>query len=56
MKVILEWMDQHRHWERYSQINHRPNTYRTAKTRAKQTGKRYRLVDEEGRLLDLNDR
>ena len=45
-------MDQLGHWKRYSQMNHQPNAYRSAKTGSKQTGKRYRLVDKEGRLLD----
>ena len=36
-----------------SNLHHLPDAYKTAKHRAKQTQKRYRLVDERGRLLDL---
>ena len=55
MKVIIEWEDQFSHWKRYTLMNHQPSAVRTAKRRASSTGKRHRLVDESGRLLDLID-
>ena len=39
MKVILE--------------THQPSAYKTAQNRARTTGKRHRLIDASGRLLDL---
>ena len=33
--------------------HHQANAYRSAVFRAKNTKKRHRLVDEDGRLLDL---
>ncbi len=55
MKVIIEWEDQFHCWRRYTLMNHQPSAVRTAKRRASSTGKRHRLVDELGRLLDLID-
>tara|TARA_B100001113_G_scaffold350206_1_gene346946 strand:- start:631 stop:801 length:171 start_codon:yes stop_codon:yes gene_type:complete len=55
MKVIIEWEDQFSHWKRYTLMNHQPSAVRSAKRRASSTGKRHRLVDESGRLLDLID-
>ena len=53
MKVIIEWENQHSHWVRFTQLNHEPFAVKTAKKRALSTGKRHRLVDESGMLLDL---
>ena len=55
MKVILEWKDQFSHLKRYTLMNLQPSAVRSAKRRATSTGKRHRLVDELGRLLDLID-
>jgi hypothetical protein len=55
MKVRIEWQDQHGYWRPYQTQHHQQNAYRTATTRARSTGKRHRLVDEDGHLLDLID-
>ena len=55
MKVFIEWMDQHRNFHRYTTMNHLASARRTAEQRARSTGKRHRLVDGDGRLLDLID-
>ena len=55
MKVHVEWMDQFRHFHRYQTMNHLPSARKTAEQRARSTGKRHRLVDGDGRLLDLID-
>ena len=55
MKIHIEWQDQFRHFHRYGTMNHLPSARRTAEQRARSTGKRHRLVDEFGRLLDLVD-
>lgn len=53
MKVIIEFQDHHGYWKRYQTCHHQQNAYRTAVTRSRQTGKRYRLVSDDGHLLDL---
>jgi len=53
MKVIVEYQDQHGYWKRYSSSHHQPSAYTSASNRARQTGKRHRLIDEDGNLLDI---
>ena len=55
MRVVVEWQDQFARWHRYTEMNHQASAYRTAERRASSTGKRHRLVDAEGHLLDLVD-
>lgn len=52
-KVIIEWQNQFGGWHRFQEQNHEPSAYRTAKQRAKRKGKRHRLVDGDGRVLDI---
>lgn len=52
-KVIVEWQNQFGSWHRFQEQHHEPSAYRTAKQRAKRTGKRHRLVDADGRVLDI---
>ena len=53
MKVYLEYMDQFGTWKHYTSMHHLPSAYKTAERRATNTKKRYRLIDDEGTLLDL---
>ena len=53
MKVFIQGQDQFGHWKHYTMTHHQANAYRSAVFRAKNTKKRHRLVDEDGRLLDL---
>ena len=55
VKISIEWQDQFGYWKHYQTCHRQQGAYRTAKFRAKTTKKRYRLVDEDGRLLDLVD-
>ena len=55
MMTTIEYQDQFGIWRRITQINHEPSAFRTASNRARSTGKRHRLVDEHGHLLDLID-
>jgi len=48
-KVIIEWQNQFGGWYRFQEQHHEPSAYRTAK----RTGKRHRLVDTDGRVLDI---
>ncbi len=55
MKISIEWQDQFFRWHHYQTCHHQQSAYRTAEFRARSTKKRYRLVDDRGRLLDLID-
>jgi hypothetical protein len=52
-KVILEWQNQFAGWHRFQEQHNEPSAYRTAKQRAKRTGKRHRLADADGIVLDI---
>ena len=53
MKVFIQYQDQFGRWHPYQTKHNERDAYRTAESRARTTGKRYRLVDENGNLLDL---
>ena len=42
-KVIIEWQNQFGGWYRFQEQHREPSAYRTAKQRARRTGKRHRL-------------
>ena len=52
-RIIIQWQDQSGNWQRYQEKHNQADAYRTAAARARSTGKRHRLVDEHGQLLDL---
>ena len=53
MKFVLNYQDQFGKWHRYQEMHNQGDAYRTAKARAKATGKRFRIVDSNGNLIDL---
>ena len=53
MKFVLQYQDQFGRWHRYQEKHNEGDAYRTAKARAKATGKRFRIVDGNGNLIDL---
>ncbi|QNI79063.1 hypothetical protein SynRS9909_01072 [Synechococcus sp. RS9909] len=53
MPVNIEWQDQHGHWHHHQSKQNQTDAYRVAMRRAESTGKRHRLVDDSGRLLEL---
>jgi hypothetical protein len=55
MTINIEWQDQHGNWRHYQTKQNQADAYRVAQRRAESTGKRHRLVDGDGRLLDLID-
>ena len=55
MTFIVQYEDQFSKWHRYQEKHNEGDAYRTAKERAKATGKRFRIVDDDGRLVDLVD-
>jgi len=55
MKIQIEWQDQHHCWHHYQTKHNERDAFRVASNRARTTGKRHRLTDGDGRLLDLLD-
>ena len=53
IKIIIQWQDQFGKWQQYQTVHHEGNAYQIASQLARSTGKRHRLVDGDGRLLDL---
>ncbi len=54
-KIHIEVQNQFGRWQHYQTVHNEANAYRTAQQRARSTDKRYRLVDDNGRLLDVID-
>jgi len=52
-RVHIEVQNQFGGWQHVQTVHHQANAYRTAQQRARSSSKRYRLVDDEGHLLDL---
>ena len=55
MRIEIEVQDQFGRWHHFQTKHNEGDAFRTAKNRAKSTGKRHRLVDGDGHLLDLID-
>ena len=51
--INIEYQDQFGRWHHYQTKQNQADAYRVAQRRAESTGKRHRLVDGAGRLLDL---
>lgn len=54
-KIFIEYQDQFNRWHQTHTKHNEADAYRVAKSQASRTGKRHRLVDEDGRLLDICD-
>lgn len=52
-RIEIEWQNQFGGWHHYQTKHNEADAYRTARNRARSTGKRHRLVDESGRLIDV---
>jgi len=52
-KFHIEWMDQHGYWKHYQTKHNQADTFRVMKRRAEATGKRHRMIDDAGNLLDI---
>jgi len=52
-RVIIQWQDQFGRWQRYTEMHNQANAFRSAQARARSTGKRHRLVDPDGQMIDL---
>jgi len=54
-RIEIEYQDQFGRWQHYQTMHNQANAFRTAQNRARSTGKRHRLTDENGSLLDVID-
>ena len=54
MKIIISWLDEWKKWQRYGVATILRSAYKSAESRAKATGRRFKLSDENG-LVDLID-
>lgn len=52
-KVFIEYQDQFNKWHQTHTKNNEADAYRVAKLQASRTGKRQRLIKEDGGLLDI---
>ena len=54
-KYFIQYQDQFGKWRPYQTKHNEEDAWRVAKQIAKRMGKRFRLTDEGGRVLDLID-
>ena len=52
-KFHISWQMQFGNWQHYQTKNNEDDTYRVAKRRAKLTGRRHRITNDSGTLLDI---
>jgi len=54
-RINIEWQNQFGRWQHIQTKHNEADAFRTAQNRARSTGKRHRLTDDDGRLLDVID-
>ena len=52
-KYKIQVRNQFGGWQQYQTVHHLPSASRMAQTKASQSGKQYRIIDENGNLMDL---
>ena len=52
-KVIIEWQNHQQQWVYFSSFSHEATAYRFAVSRSRTTGKRHRLKNETGTIIDI---
>ena len=55
MRIEIEYQDQFGSWKHFQTKHNEADAFRVASRRAQSTGKRHRLVSDDGALLDLID-
>lgn len=53
MRIAIQYQDQFGRWKHYQVLHNEQNAFRAAINRAGRTGSRHRLVDSQGRVLDI---
>ncbi|MDI9405874.1 MAG: hypothetical protein QM522_04120 [Chitinophagaceae bacterium] len=52
-RIKIEWQNNVGRWQYFQTRANEADAYRSARNRARSTRQRHRLVDEDGRLLDV---
>ena len=52
-KYRIQVRNQFGGWQQYQTVHQLPSASRTGQTKASQSGKQYRIVDEDGNFIDL---
>ena len=52
-KFHIQWQDQFGKWKHYTTKHNEADTFRVMKRRVEATGKRHRMIDDNGNLLDF---
>ena len=52
-KYKIQVRNQFGGWQQYQTVHHLPSAVKTAQTKATQSGKQYRIIDDDGNLMDL---
>ena len=53
MKIHIEWQCQFGKWHHYQVKHNQADAFRVASLRSQTTGKRHRLLSDDGSLLDV---
>lgn len=54
-RIEIEVQNQFGRWQHVQTRHNEADAFRTAQSRARSSGKRHRLLDEDGRLLDVRE-
>jgi hypothetical protein len=52
-RIKIEWQNSAGRWQHFQTRHNEADAYRSAQNRARSTGQRHRLVNDDGRLLDV---
>jgi hypothetical protein len=55
ISINIQWQDQFGRWHHHQTKQNEADAYRVAQRLAQSTKKRHRLVDDDGRLIDIID-
>ena len=53
MKILIEFQDNFGNWRRYGESHNQSSSYRLLSQKSSSTGKRFRIIDTDGRILDI---
>ena len=52
-KYKIQVRNQFGGWQQYQTVHHLPSAVKTAQTKATQSGKQYRIIEDDGNLMNL---
>jgi len=53
MKILIEVQDKFGNWRRYGESHNQSSSYRFLSQKSSSTEKRFRMIDTNGRILDI---